>query len=605
MAPDIWLFQLESKESKRITDYEGTDTIPMWHGTKVYYLSDAGPEHRLNIWLYDTQSGERKQVTSFADYDCRWPSIGPGANGQGEIVLTNGPSLYLVDLASNQSKSVAIVVPGDRPKIRPRTINVSDAIVGMDLSPSAKRVAAEARGDIWTLPAKNGSPRNLTRTSGIAERDPAWSPDGRWIAYFSDATGEYELYAMQSDGNGEVRQLTSDGNCYRYNPVWSPDSKWIAFSDKTGSLYLHSLENKKTQLVDRDPSGGPIQAKWSHNSEWVTYSRSEEMRAPTSSIYVYNALNGNKHRLTSGFFRDGNPVFDRTGDHLFFTSSRSFNAPKYEDVGTSFIYSGTEVMVALPLRADVKNPFLAESDEESWKADDKKAEDKSEPKKEEAKADEPKKPDATGTPSADATKPAEDAKKPDESKKAAEAFKPLVIEVAGAESRSFQLPIKQGTFGNIAVNDKGQLIYVRTSDRGAEGSPSLQLFDLNDKKREEKKIADDRGNFTLSADGKKLLVRQGRATHIVDAAADQKLTDAVPLDGMDTTISPREEWANVFNEAWRVQRDFFYDPKMHGVDWPAIRKQYAAMLDDCVSRRDVSFLIAEMISELNVGHAYC
>jgi tricorn protease len=202
MATDIWLFHLQDHVSRRITDWEGSDAIPMWHGESIYYLSDAGPNHRRNIWVYDTGSDEREQVTHFEEYDVMWPAIGPGPDGQGEIVLQNGPELYLLDLRTRQSRVVEVLIPGDRPKLRPQSLDVREQIHAADISPTGKRAVVEARGDIWTAPAEKGAPRNLTRTDSVAERDPSWSPDKRWIAYFSDATGEYELYITQSDGKG-------------------------------------------------------------------------------------------------------------------------------------------------------------------------------------------------------------------------------------------------------------------------------------------------------------------------------------------------------------------------------------------------------------------
>ncbi len=588
MASDIWLFNLQTNESRQITDFEGTDSFPMWQGSVVYYLSDAGDEHRLNIWQFNSVSGERKQVTRFADHDCKFPSIGPGTDGNGEIILQNGKGLYLINLASEAVTEVVVTIPGDRPLIRPNIVDASKFISGVHLSPSAKRVAVEARGDLWTLPAKNGSPRNLTRTSGVAERDPAWSPDGKWLAYFSDATEEYELYISQSDGIGETKQLTQNGNCYRYSPTWSPDSKWLTFADKTGSLFLVSMEGGEPKLLDREPSGGQISVSWSHDSRWITYSRGEDLRSPSSAIWVYNVVNGTKQRLTAGFFNDDSPTFDRKGEYIFFTSSRAFNAPKYEDVGTSFIYSDTEVLMGLPLRKDVKVPFQPKSDEESWKDGDKtKDADKGDAK-----------------PKDDKEKEKEDGKDKAEDKKADEQ-PPFQIDFDGSEARSFPFPVDAGSFGGLAVNDKGHLIYARSGSRGGSGTSGIFLIDLEDEKAEQKSVVEGSGNFMITPDGKKLLVMQGREKmSIVDAAPAQKLTDSVPTKGMEMTIDPRAEWKQIFAESWRVQRDFFYDPNMHGVDWPAVRAHYGSMLDDCYSRRDLSFLIKEMIAELNVGHAY-
>jgi tricorn protease len=364
MATDVWLFNLRDLSAQRITDWEGTDSLPMWNGDVVYYLSDGGPEHRLNIWSYDTKSKQRKQVTTFHDDDVKWPSIGPGDHGQGEIVLQNGASLYLVDLGTGAAKPVEVFIPGDRPQIRPHSVDASRFISGWSLSPSAKRVAVEARGDVWTLPAEKGTPRNLTRTSGAAERDPSWSPDGRWIAYFSDETGEYELYLRQSDGKGEKRQLTSGSKTFRYNPVWSPDSKSIAFTDKAGNITLVSVDSGELHVIDTDPWAGSPGLHWSHDSRWLAWARGTDTNQ-NNAIFVYDTTARTKQQVTTGMFSDHSPVFDRKGDYLFFASSRNFS-PLYGELDESFVYAGTEQLFVVPLRADQKSPWAVKSDEETW-----------------------------------------------------------------------------------------------------------------------------------------------------------------------------------------------------------------------------------------------
>ena len=363
MASDIWLYHLQNKTAQRITDWEGTDTLPMWHAQTVYYLSDAGPEHRLNIWAYDSATGARRQVTDFSGYDVKWPAVGPGDHGQGEIVFQYASDLYLLDLETGKSQVVEVSIPGDRPQIMPRSVNAADFITSGDLSPAGERVVLEARGDIWSLPAKNGSPRNMTRSSGVAERSPSWSPDGRWIAYLADLTGEYELYIKQSDGKGETRRLTNDGQVFRYSPTWSPDSKHILFTDKTGTIYLHTIEPAKTVPVDQDPWASTPTLSWSHDSTWIAYDKRADDKAGVSSIWLYELKTGNKQQITDGMFNGSSPTFDRKGEYLFFASNRFFGSPLYDDLGTTFIYGTSQVLVALPLRGDVKNPLLPKSDE--------------------------------------------------------------------------------------------------------------------------------------------------------------------------------------------------------------------------------------------------
>ncbi|TVQ60062.1 MAG: peptidase S41 [Phycisphaerales bacterium] len=698
MATDIWLFNLNDNTSRRATEWEGTDTIPMWHGDTLYYLSDGGPEHRLNIWSYNPRSGQRRQLTRFSEFDVKWPSIGPGPRGTGEIVFQYGKDLYLYDIRAGTSRIVEVIIPGARPTIRERAVDVRSSITNSDISPSARRVVVEARGDIWTLPAEHGSPRNMTRTSGVAERNPAWSPDGRWIAYFSDETGEYELYIMQSDGRGEVKQLTSDSDGFLFAPNWSPNSEVIAFTDKAGNLFLHTIESGETILADRDPWGSPQSVNWSHDSNWITWARGGE-DTQNSSVYVYNLESGEKHRLTDPMFSSQNPVFDRKGDFLYFSSNRRFS-PMYGELDTSFIYGATEVLLVAPLREDVKSPWLPKSDEEEWKKEETKKDDENGDENGEGNGDEaddaPPAPDdgVSGTWEGTLTGPepvppggmpftlnlnlADDGSLTGALNTAlgggpltsgtydkasgriaftvtipggpavmgagtitgsdvagtltvaelgvtasftakrtavagdgagatpatiAKARETVEIDVEGFERRAMLIPVPNGNFGSLSVNDRGDLLYVRRGFRGSNETPSIRLFSINDEKKEEKTVATGAGSYTMTADGKKILVRQGSNLSIQDASAGASGKPVVTA-GMTAMIDPREEWTQLFHDAWRIMRDYFYDPNLHMVDWPAVRDTYATMLVDCVTREDVGYVIAEMISELNVGHAY-
>ncbi len=702
-ASDIWLFNLQDHTSKRATDWQGSDTLPMWHGDKVYFLSDAGPEHRLNIWVYDTNSGKREQVTTYSQWDVKWPSIGPGDRGQGEIVYQNGASLYLLDLRTKTPREVKVTIPGDRPKLMDQDVDVSRFISSWSISPSAKRVAVEARGDVWTLPAKDGSPRNLTRTSGVAERSASWSPDGQWIAYFSDATGEYELYITQSDGRGETKQLTSDNGPFKSSAQWSPDSKHIAFADKTSTLWLHTIESGETKKIDHDPWGnGGSGVSWSHDSKWFAYVRShDDSNNGSTAIWVYNMETGEPRQLTSGYFADGSPTFDRKGDWFFFASSRSIGNPQYSDLDTTWIYSGSQVLVAVPLREDVKSPWLPKSDEEKWskdekKKDEEKAEKDEKDEKEGDQKDGEEKPAAvddgitgtwegvvhteqveggmkvsltlalaadgsvtgtatspmatfavsgtydaagkrltlsgstpdTGTINLDlkvegdtmtglattddssieitlqrtSKGPAGDSKEDDGDKKKEES-KPVEITFDGFDRRAIQIPVPSGRFGQLAVNDKNQLLFVRFKTPGSSATDGIKLFDLEDEKKQEQSVAAGATNFDITPDGKKILTARGGSASIQNAAAGAS-GENVPTGGMQVAIDPRTEWKQLVLDAWRIQRDYFYVKNMHGVDWPKIRDHYLAMVDDAASREDVSFIISEMISELNIGHAY-
>jgi len=316
-------------------------------------------------------------VTKFADYDVKFPSIGPGDNGKGEIVFQRASGVYLLDLGTEQARKVDILIPGDRPTVAPRDVDASQFFQWGDLSPSGVRVVLEARGDVWTAPAKNGAPRNLSRSSGVAERRPSWSPDSRWLAYWSDATGEYDLYLTQSDGQGDTKQLTHQGFPFSSHPQWSPDSKHLAFTNRTGAIFLVDAGTGAVKLIDTDPTPGgddDIQLSWSSDSRYIAYDRGA--KTYVRSIWIYDTQSGSTRRVTSGMFHDTNPVFDRKGDYLYFASTRSF-APMRGDLTSDTLFVGTQVLVAVPLRADMKSPWAPKSDEESWKKDEEKDKEKS------------------------------------------------------------------------------------------------------------------------------------------------------------------------------------------------------------------------------------
>lgn len=615
MATDIWLFHLDNHTSKKITDWEGTDSQPMWHGQTIYYLSDAGPEHRLNIWAYRVDSGERQQITHATDWDIKWPSIGPEA-GPGEIVYQNGTDVYLLDLASGEAKPITISVPGDRPRIRPHRINAADNLATWNISATGKRAVFEARGDIWTVPASDGSARNLTRTSGAAERDPGWSPNGQWIAYLSDEPGEYELYLAQSDGKGEPRKLTSNGGVYRYSPTWSPDSEHIAFTDKSGRYFLYDVDSGKTHHFDTDPWSGQSRISWSPDSHWMAYTKGGDNRA--SSIWLYNVADNKTHQVTSGMFNDTWPTFDRKGDYLYFASNRDFTSPIYEDVGTTFVYANTDILLLVPLRNDVGSPFAPKSDEEVWGEkgeNDEKGEKRAKGDRKENGEQGEKDGRDRGEDQDNAEDNADDKRSDSAEEKMTE---PIVIELAGFEARALPIPIDKGNFSQLAVNHESELLYVRRPLQGVDGKPAVKIVNCLESesekqggsgkkkkktKPEERTVLEEVGAFVISADGKKVLAAKNDSFAIVDAAADQEFS-ALAMDELPATIDPRAEWRQLFHESWRIQRDFFYDPNMHGVDWPRMRDHYAEMIEDCASREDVTFVIGELISELNVGHAY-
>ncbi|KAA0216983.1 MAG: hypothetical protein DYG94_02255 [Leptolyngbya sp. PLA3] len=760
MATDIWLFNLADHSAKQITDFEGTDTVPMWHGGRLYYMSDAGPSHRLNIWVYDPQSGDRTQITTFDDYDVKVPAVGPGRNGEGEIIFQHGATLKVLRLDNRSIRTVDITIPGDFPDLREHRVDASNFIEGWDISPTGKRAVVSGRGDIWTLPAEHGSPRNLTNTDGAFERNATWSPDGRWIAYTSDESGEYELYIRQSDGKGRTIRLTDFGGggnfTFIYQIFWSPDSKKIAFNDKTGTVYMVAVpefeEPGDAKTGNGDEAGGeepggrqeagqdeeiaiPELVKvtqdawanqprisWSHDSRFMTYQlqRAEGM---TSVVMIYDVENAQEHQVTTGYFNDTAPTFDRKGKWLFYASNRQFQ-PTYGDMGTDWTYAGTDTLLAVPLSDEVEYPWLPKSDEETWevKKDEEKKSDKAKPEgdkggdqqaddengeePDEAKPGEGEKADEGGKP-ADETPWVDDgltgrwegkaigpnmppdglpftleltlgeggavtgsltsmmgsaevsggsfdkasgvltfsmtlgggsvswnlqvtgdemkgvasadgdsfditasrtrqgpAGAGDEEEGGDEKAKEKVeITYEGFESRAFRLPVAAGRFGGLAVNDQNHLVYTRFLNGASEQNTGIMAFDMTSDEKAEKTVAAGAGAFAMSADGKKILVMRGNSATIQGSSAGAS-GKSVVTSGMMMNIDPREEWAQIVRDAWRRHRDFFYVENMHGVDWESVLERYQNMLKFASSRSDVSFIIGEMIAELNVGHAY-
>ncbi len=691
MASDIWLLNLETGESRRVTDFDGTDSFPMWHGDDLYYLSDAGDEHRLNLWRYDLATGDAEQVTRFADYDIKWPAIGPDDDGPARIVFQNGPSLFVYDSRTNGSSPVEIEIPGAAASIRPSMIDASNFMQDWSISPNAKRVAVQARGDLWTLPAKNGTPRNMSRTSGIAERSPSWSPDGKWIAYFSDEPGEYELFVRSSDGRGEPRRLTTDMGVFKNAIWWSPDSEYLVYADKTGDAHRIDIESGERTLVTHNPWGVFSNPSFSHDGRWIAWSMGTE-DSPAGRVHIHDTRTGETAVVTSGMFNDDSPAFDRKGEWLYFTSDRNFQ-PSYSSFDNTWIYDDSGVLVAVPLREDVKSPWLRTSDEETWNDDD---DEKADDAKDEDAGDESTpEPDAandpvsgtwdclvtipnmgeipltinlvlnaddlvtgtvnspvfsgslaggfdrdamtlelvltvdggptanlslkidgdrvTGTGTSDeGGDPAEisgrrlavdgdddDAESDDTDADAdAKDEEPsFEIDVDGFEARAMRIPVAPGNFSNLAVNSRGQLMYVRRGNNAG-----IKVVDITEERPTEKS-AGSGGGFQMTPDGKKMLVPQGRGAVIRDAGPGDG-GDRVVTDPMLVTIDPRQEWRQLLTDAWRIQRDHFYDPNLHGVDWNAVLEAYLPLVDDAATREDVSYLIGEMISELNVGHAY-
>jgi tricorn protease len=586
-TPDIWLFDLEKLTARNLTADVANDAQPMWHGSTLYFLSDRDAAKRANIWALDVATGAARQVTRFEEADVRFPAIGPS-----DIVFEAAGRLWLLDLASEKVREVEVEVVTDRATLKPRAENVAELIAGVAVSPAGKRAFVEARGDVFSLPAEHGVTMNLTRSSGVAERYPAASPDGKWIAYFSDRTGEYELTVRPADGTGAERTVTAMGAGFRYRPYWSPDGTKVAFVDQTMAINVCDVASGKVTAIDRGLylfQGGlaGFTFSWSADSRWLAYARDTENWQRV--IVLYDAKSSQKHDVVSAFYDAALPTFDPDGKYLYAVTNRTFK-PIYSDLDNTWIYANTTNVAAIALRKDVASPLAPRNDVEGEDAekDDKdkdEGEDKAEKGGKEAGKD--------GGKGKDKGKEKDAAKEPP---------KPVEVDLDGFEQRLVTLPAEAGNYGGLAAIS-GKVIYRRQPRTGAadEKSP-LVYWDLEE--REEKTIVDDVDGFELSADGKKLLVWKKDGYAIVDVKADQKLEKKLATGELETVVDPVAEWRQIFADAWRIERDFFYDPNLHEVDWAAMKQRYGKLLDDAVTRWDVNFVLGELIAELNASHTY-
>ena len=569
-APDIWSFDLKTFASRNLTHDPANDAQPMWHGNTLYFMSDRGPSERQNIWAVDMPSGTPRQITQFTDFDITFPSMGPDA-----IVFQAGGRLYLLDLASGKATEVNVKVVTDETTLRPRVARAEALISDASVSPTGKRAAFSARGDVVTIPAEFGAAINVTRTSGVAERYARWSPDGKTLAYWSDRSGEYELSVRPADGSGAERKITALGAGFRYAPQWSPDSRKVAFIDQAMKMRVVDVETGRISEIDRSPEWiahdglEAFRFAWSPDSRWIAYARPAS--TGNSALFLYDTRTGKAAQATSGYVNDRQPVFDPEGKYLFYASDRAFD-PIYGTFDTSWTYANPTQLVAVPLRRDVKSPLETRNDSENPATD-------TTPEKKEKPGEKP-------------------GAEPEPRPKVAN----VDIDLDGFESRAVVLPPKAGNYTDLQ-SVKGKLLYRRKPRAGSgdEKSP-IVFFDFQE--REEKTILDDADGFEATFDGKKLFVTQKKKFAMVDLKPAQKFEKPMATGDIEVPVEPRAEWRQMFADAWRFERDFFYDPNMHGVDWAGLRTRYAKLLDDAVTRWDVNFVLGELIGELNASHTY-
>ncbi len=602
-ASRIWVLKLDDLSHDEIPKpAEGcNDTGPMWIGETVYFLSDRDGE--FNLYTYDRGT---KTVARCTHHD-EFP-IASASSGAGKVIYEQAGWIHLFDPTERQSQRLKIAVAADLAETRPRFASDTKFIRNFGISPGGKRAVVEYRGEIVTVPAKKGDPRNLTLTPGAHDRSPAWSPDGKSIAYFSDLTGEYQLVVRPQDGNGAGRSYPLKGAGFYDEPVWSPDSKKIAFIDNSRTLYWIDLASGALKRIAAEPIYGPSRVSrttytWSPDSKWLAYSLTN--RAGFQAIWLYDLAADKSHAVTDGLAEAGEPVFDSNGKYLYFLASTDAGpVNNWFDQSNTDMQATASVYLATLAKATA-NPLLKETDEEGAE----------EPGKDsESAVSKDKKP-------ADSKDGDSDEKKAAESKeKKAAKEKPVVVDLDGIASRVVVLPIEAGHIEKLVAGGNGQVLFVRRvgvrpgQGPAARGKPSLRRFDW--KTREEETLAEGIDEFRLSADRKKILYAALPPTApgasppgavilgIVDTGKFNKGDGALKLDAISVRVEPRAEWAQILDEAWRINRDYFYAPNMHGADWNAIRRKYAELLPHLASRQDLNRVIRMMLSELAVGHSF-
>jgi tricorn protease len=571
LAQDIWVGNPKTMQFEKITDYAGTDAFPMWYGDRIYFISDRNAT--MNIYSMRPDGSDVKQHTFHDDYDVRWPSLGGN-----RIVYHNAGDIWVYDIGTGKYNKVPIEVPSERLQERERFVDPTEYVTDFELSPKNGRVAFCARGDLALVPVKEGRTIVLTATSGVREKNPRWAPDGKSLAYISEGTGEEEIYVVKIDDPNHPEQVTKGTKGWKFPPVWSPDGKKMAYADGSQTLYVVNRDTGRIDRADSSDYWEIDQYAWSPDSRWLAYAKYENHTY--QSIFIYDTEDGKVTRVTDSFTNDTNPVWDPAGKYLYFLSDRTLN-PMLSKIVFDAILDKTSKPYLVVLKKGEKSPlFPKEPDVEDEKGDAK-GEDKGDKKVD-------KKGDEEETPKTE-------------------------IDLDGLMDRVVEIPVDAGNYSELAAAE-GKIFYrsrpslgmAEGQRRGSEDMPlhSVHMFDLEEKKDEE--IISGINSFRLSQDGKKIIYSRKNSFFVVDAgkgAGDAKDAD-VDMSKWHLKLNPREEWEQIFNEGWRLQRDFYWAPDMAGIDWKGVKSKYAKLLPKIATRSDLNDLLGEMIAELSTSHTY-
>jgi tricorn protease len=598
----IWIVDLkDSSLEAKIPRDNSSDHYPMWVGDTIYFLSDRnGP---VSLFAYDTKTKQVSEALHSDGLDFKSASAGPSA-----IVIEQFGAIKLYDLETHQARNISIHVSGDIDAVRPHFAKVEPKrIQNFGLSPSGARAVFEAWGEIFTVPTDKGDIRDVTRSPAVADRDPAWSPDGKSIAYFSDESGEYELAIREQSGLGDVRHINL-GNppSFFYTPTWSPDSKKIAYTDKRLNLWYVDLDNPKPKLVDTDYFGGfgttQVSQTWSPDNKWIAYTR--QLPSGMHAVFVYSLDQAKSFQITDGMSDALNPVFDKNGKYLYFTASTDTALSTAGLDMSSDAHPVSRSVYVTVLSRDEKSPLAPESDEEKAK-DQNKAEEKDKDQQND-----------TGKKSAKDKTRSDEKSADDKSASDKEKEKPVIVKIdfEGISQRILSLPIPAENYVNMLGGKSGILFLaegpmVFTEENYGKPNLTLQKFDLS--KRKVDKWVEDVSDFTISENGDKILYRKDDSWTTI--GTDEPPSSGGPpkpgfgplkLDDWQVYVEPRVMWRQIYNETWRIERDFFYDPHYHGLDLDKAKKKYEPYLDGIASRGELTYLFNECLGEMTVGHMF-